>query len=324
MKKVLLFTAVAVFAGCGKENEDALSLTAPTGLATVTDAANNSATFSWQPVDGADSYELSIEGGNAYTALEASMTIPGFDYDTDYTWKVRAKQKSAYSDWSETATFRIDEPLPFRQKFIGSWGANDAQITFRAKDYQESYDGLLSRSHTARPVTIVVAKDNSSADHVRIVSVSGMDAHITGGTTQSDFSIDSQLAGVQLTLYELAGAIAGSPSISDHNVCKLSPNTKISDIPNYQALLTENASLVADNHIKDIDFKVTGVYLAGTLDGQQHPVFHFTYDIEITRITHDLNAMQIILAKLGGLDTDNLHTLIPQPQQLLSEVAVSD
>jgi hypothetical protein len=203
-------------------------------------------------------------------------------------------------------------PPPFSQKFIGSWSAPDAEITFRANDYQGSYDGLLARSHTARPVTIVVAKDNSSADHVRIVSVSGMDDHITGGAAQSDFSIDSQLEGQQLTLYGKY-QIAGDLPITAHNVCELSPNTKIGDIPNYQELLMEFAELVKDNHINDIDFAVNRVYLVGTLDDSGNSIFRFTYEIEITRITHDLGS---------GSGMDNLHTLIPTPQQLYSDVTV--
>ena len=56
----VLLIALAMAAGCSKENEDAitdaLSLAAPTGLQVATNPDNRSATFSWQPVDGAYSY----------------------------------------------------------------------------------------------------------------------------------------------------------------------------------------------------------------------------------------------------------------------------
>lgn len=325
------------FTGCEKDDGDddggtvETPFAAPTGLTTVTDAANKSATFSWQPVSDADSYELNIVDDDTYTAPDASITIPGFDYDTDYIWKVRAKKNDVYSDWSPTATFRLDSDAPdpgppsFLQKFIGRWGAPDAEITFRAKDYRAAYDSVLNHlPHTVGPVAVIVAKDNTGDNLLRVVSVSGMDAHITGGVAQSDFGIDSQLVNLQLTVDEQAGEIAAHPPfMSAHNVCKLSPNVKIGDIPNYQALLGEFADIVADKHINDIDFTVKRVHLIGTLDGDGNPVFHFTYDMQITRITHDLEEWQVDLAKLAGLDTDKLHELIPSPQYLTSEVAAS-
>ena len=287
-------------------------LLAPTGLQHGQLRQKN-ATLSWNSVEGADSYEIDLDG-TPYTAAASQIVLNDLTPDTHYTWKVRAKKANIYSEWSDTDEFQTQKSLS--QTIFGTWNAADVQLNFRANDYLASYDGLLNRSHTTRPVTVVIANNN---DVLSIVSVSGMDAHIAGNVAQDDFSIDSQLAGLQFTLTGQEDTIVISPDITASNICKQSPNISIGSIPDYKILFGDFATLIANSKLQEIDFTVTKVYLIGTLDSQGNPVFRFTYDIDITRVKHNISSW---ILGMAGIDGNKLHEQIAKPQQIISEEVV--
>jgi hypothetical protein len=289
-------------------------LVVPTGL--QHQFADNSATLTWNTCPGVDSYEIDLNG-TVYTSTTNSTKIGSLTPETNYTWKVRAVKGSRYSEWSQTKSFRTTT-TPLINLFAGNWSANNAVIYFQTQDYTEKLDGLLFRTHASgTPVTVAIAKNGSQP----LMTVTGMDAYITGGTDAPSFDIDGQLVNLPLTVKDNEGTISASKNISNNNVYTASPNVKISDIPNYEELLGSNASIVKDNRIKTITFRIDRVSVIGALENNSNATYSFEYEIAITSITHDLNAGQKFLLNLAGINPDKLAELIPQPQLLLSDVA---
>ena len=73
-------------------------------------------TFSWEPVQGADSYELQVSTDDAFTNLivdETGLVETSFDDtlpsgETTYFWRVNASNGSGTGDWSETWSFTTE------------------------------------------------------------------------------------------------------------------------------------------------------------------------------------------------------------------------
>ncbi len=141
MKKNLQIAALcAVVFGfavsCGPD-EATGELAAPTGLTagTVTQAA---ATLSWNAVEGAEKYRVSIDAGTPAEVASTSYEASGLAADTKYIWKVQAVKGDAESAWSETAIFTTleeDSALP-RPTDLAVSGVTDHRAAF-----SWSYDG---------------------------------------------------------------------------------------------------------------------------------------------------------------------------------------
>lgn len=324
--KLLLVTATAacllVFTGCEKDDGiNEISLTAPTGLQAVTDVANRSATLSWTPVENAESYELNIDEA-VYTAYKTSLTIPGLEYNTYYTWKVRAKKGDIYSDWSQTQTFAT---VALRERFTGDWGAADAILTLwigsgSGNDVWD-LDALLFRDHASGVAVQVAVADNGSGSQV---SVSGMDHYITGGETGATaFDIDGQLQNLPLSVYESRGAVSAAKDISSNNVYTKSINKKVKEIPEFVVLVDGmdfgEWDVIAKSYIKEATIEtasitITHVRVIGTLKAAAVTEWEFIYDVELG-ITHDLDQGMLNLAGIS-----NVNDMIPKPQYMVSTV----
>jgi hypothetical protein len=237
--------------------------------------------------------------------------------ETNYTWKVRAKKGNRESEWSATKNFQTSA-TPLIDRITGNWSANDAVINFRAGDSNLALDGLLFRDHTSgAPVTVAIAKNGSSSQ----ITVTGMDHYIDGGIASTTaFNIDDQLVNLPLTVNNATGTVSATKSITSNNVYTKYAHVKIGDIPNYQELLGVSgtiAGLIKNYYINDVAMRVNSVTITGTLDGAGHATYSFVYDITVTKITHNVPSWMVSMA---GYDSDNLHTLIPTPQYLLSDV----
>jgi hypothetical protein len=307
--------ACLIFASCGKENSELPpDVPVPTGL--QHQVADISATLSWDACTDVDSYEIDLSG-TAYATTTTSKVIDELTPGTDYSWKVRAVKDGRYSEWSQTESFRT-ATTSLIDRFAGNWSSNDAVIYFLTKDYMVRLDSLLFRDHTSgTPVTVAIAKNGSQP----LMTVTGMDAYITGGTSAPSFNIDGQLVNLPLTVKDNEGTVSTSKDVSSNNLYTASPNVLISDIPNYQELLGSNASMVQDNRIKTITFRIHRISIIGELESDSNAIYSFEYEITITEITHDLSALQKILIRAAGIDPDKLAELIPHPQLLLSDVA---
>lgn len=85
----------------------------------------NRPTFEWTPVDGAISYEIDISGSNSFyhilwhTETRETRVSPAFDFkDGIYYWRVRAKNESQVSPYSEVSVFTLEQVVPVEEP----WG----------------------------------------------------------------------------------------------------------------------------------------------------------------------------------------------------------
>ena len=92
-------------------NELNESLAVPTGLADVAEAKTpTSNTLTWEAVEGADSYELLIDGVANNVGNVTTYTHGEQDYNSAHTYAVRARNANGFSAWSDeiTATTALD------------------------------------------------------------------------------------------------------------------------------------------------------------------------------------------------------------------------
>ncbi len=85
-----------------------------------TDASVTQA-FSWEKSQFASSYQIQIATDNIFENMfdeaenytSTSYAASGsFEYETQYFWRVRAKNQNGESDWSDTRTFTTGKPTP--------------------------------------------------------------------------------------------------------------------------------------------------------------------------------------------------------------------
>ncbi|MBR5037007.1 MAG: discoidin domain-containing protein [Prevotella sp.] len=80
------------------------------------EASAYSLTPSWQPVDGADSYELEFEGMRYTNIRDTRFTIDLLQPETDYQLKLRAVGKQGVSEWTDFSMRTAANPLEFAMK----------------------------------------------------------------------------------------------------------------------------------------------------------------------------------------------------------------
>lgn len=95
-----------------KKAENCTKLAAPTGLAEA-DVTQTTATLSWNAVDNASGYEVSLDGGSNWTSTGTNRTYSvtegaGWTQGTSHTWKVRATgDGSTYCDKGSQASHTV-------------------------------------------------------------------------------------------------------------------------------------------------------------------------------------------------------------------------
>lgn len=108
-----------------------------TSLATPTDFTSSNVTSSeitlnWTESVGADTYEIEFDGTDEKAGIILSnikgstFTQVDLDYDTDYTFRIRAVNKDGYSDWSERITVKTaDDPYRNVPEITATWNYGD-------------------------------------------------------------------------------------------------------------------------------------------------------------------------------------------------------
>ncbi len=115
MKKILQLAGIfacSVWLAVSCDTEPELPDT-PGGLKVETCTATT-AGLSWTAVDGAEKYNVSIDGMDAVAVASASYEATGLTPETDYTWKVQAVKGDARSDWANGPAFTTlkDDGVP--------------------------------------------------------------------------------------------------------------------------------------------------------------------------------------------------------------------
>ena len=110
------------------------NLSAPANLAAHEDQMTpTSITLTWDEVEGAESYELLVDGTLFNVGDATEYTHTDLTYNSTHTYKVRARNAEGYSDWSDelSATSLEDPwrnvPVPVSVSYDGGedWGAID-------------------------------------------------------------------------------------------------------------------------------------------------------------------------------------------------------
>jgi hypothetical protein len=110
----LALCGIASLSSCGETENPVTPVTpeppaAPTGLA-VSDITINSAVLTW--IGEVTEYEVIIGDGEAKPVTAKTYAATGLTAETEYSWKVRAKEGDLYSDWVDGDDFTTEaEPV---------------------------------------------------------------------------------------------------------------------------------------------------------------------------------------------------------------------
>ena len=148
------------------------------GNVTCVNATTSTLTFSWEAVNGAKGYKVSLDGGNSYTELfdDTNYTWVNLDPETEYTIYVRAIGNGINT---------LDSEAVFAS---GSTTAEQVGVVTMSKKFTfDGSNGQKDFSVTQAPIKIAFAKaDGSNAPndhsqgHIRIYA--GNTMTFTGGT----------------------------------------------------------------------------------------------------------------------------------------------
>lgn len=94
-------------------------------------------TLNWDTVDGAESYDVEIDGVTYSLISENTYTHQGLNYLTDYTYRVRAVNQSGYSEWSEPLKVQTADN-PYRNV------PENMSVTYNNGDVPAAYAGKFA------------------------------------------------------------------------------------------------------------------------------------------------------------------------------------
>ncbi len=151
MKKLFTFTALCALAlGVASCEKDAAieTLKTPENLSHEA-VTENSATISWQAVNGAEVYWIEVNDGDEIKTKNTTYELTGLDPETVYLWRVYAEKGNVRSEWSKSDAFatRAEAELPVIFEApknlavtAGTVTANGATLTWTAIAGVSEYD----------------------------------------------------------------------------------------------------------------------------------------------------------------------------------------
>lgn len=91
------------------KNEVNTNLKAPENFMAPEDSITpDSIKLTWDKVEGAESYEIEVDGIIQKNITLTQYTNNNLDFDTDYSYRIRSINKEGYSEWSDKITVRTD------------------------------------------------------------------------------------------------------------------------------------------------------------------------------------------------------------------------
>ncbi|GAA0086735.1 hypothetical protein UT300007_31760 [Clostridium sp. CTA-7] len=91
------------------KNEVNTKLSVPTNFIAPEDSiTSNSINLTWDKVEGAESYEIEIDGIIQKNITATQYAHKNLDFDTDYSYRIRSVDKDGYSNWSEKLIVKTD------------------------------------------------------------------------------------------------------------------------------------------------------------------------------------------------------------------------
>lgn len=198
---ILSTALLALLAACdsGSESVDLLppELSGPVDLSSF--QARSFVEFSWLPVEGASSYEISFDYDdypeeNIILATQVPITVYELAEIGSIRWRVRAMREGSPGPWSETRSL-VSRPT----ELLGSL---ETALTFSTSGLQVGEE-VVTRSEVSlfEAIIIPVIDFNASQRDVRDVRLTNFDIEITepAGTVMDQF------AGWQVTVRNAAG-----------------------------------------------------------------------------------------------------------------------
>lgn len=168
----LLTLLLLALVGCDSGGDDGSgSLRAPVLHTPLNEGTSRERTvvFDWQPVSGAEYYEIdvqpsdpSFDEGTTFT-IEADAAEVTFERAAEYGWRVRPISSEEEGPWSELRTLTVGQPFltPERQITFGVFNVNGSDIregepiviggtSFAPRTYDASVGTMASRGTVER------------------------------------------------------------------------------------------------------------------------------------------------------------------------------
>lgn len=207
------------------KNEINKSLSIPSNFIAPEDLITSSSiNLTWAEVEGAESYEIEIDGIIQKNITSTEYVHKDLDFDTEYSYRIRSVNKDGYSEWSEILKVKTDLD-PYRNV------PKDMKVTWTEGQYS-----------TDVPANAVDGDDNSQF-------------HSKGSAIDKPFIIDMQKA-YQIEKLELLFRNAGNGSVKRAEIYSSL------DGVNYQKVFSNasdsgNAAWSTDGQVKTIEFDST-------------------------------------------------------------------
>lgn len=140
--------------------EPAIALAKPQGVG-VKDADRKpySLTLSWNPVDGAEAYEIQYDGMNYFDIRNNSFLFEDLRPETSYSFRVRATAKGKASDWVDVSATTNRDPYEFAIKGITAQSTarpQGGQGLSKLFDFDKESGWHTEYGQKAVPFTVVI------------------------------------------------------------------------------------------------------------------------------------------------------------------------
>uniref|UniRef100_UPI0025944C98 discoidin domain-containing protein n=2 Tax=Bacillati TaxID=1783272 RepID=UPI0025944C98 len=174
--------------------KDALNeeLSVPTNVnAPEEDKTPTSIKVQWDKVEGATNYEIEVDGIINNVLSATNYNHEGLEYDSEHTYRVRARNVDGYSNWSEPLVTRSlldpwrNTPKPVNIDWTGRiWGNHNVSLAF--DNVLQSGDGGFHSNNGGINETLTV--DYGKGYNLETVEYYPRDDAGNGTVTQMEFS----------------------------------------------------------------------------------------------------------------------------------------
>jgi hypothetical protein len=308
--------------GNGQDTTALAALAAPGGLTATTDSAARSATLSWNAVDEAESYGL-VFAGDTLAVDGTAYTAPHLDYNTTYTWQVRAQSGARLSEWTAGDAFELKstpaEPVPpsvpvptgLQQQIAGRTSATLTWNTSpEADDYQIAVKVTNAAVSTANLYTthagwwaIPLAEETAYTWQVRtrkgdrysewsgvqyfVISATPLVELLIGHWTATDAVIIGRFGNGENNEMELDGLLGRSHPTGDVTVSVADGEMTLTGMDNYLTGGAIPAGFNIDGQLVDLPLisdEATGT-VSATVDISSSNVYTQSMNVKIGDIT---------------------------------------
>jgi len=236
----------------------------------------------WGRVENIDGYEVCVsDTGQIYSTTSTWYTFPvslngALNYETQYTWKVRAIKGEKKGDWATASLTTMD--LPTMYKFLGTWLTDsiyvNASLGGNAFPVEQFLPGAISPP--TNDVDITIAQDGSN--EAILFSITGIDSFLPV-EQQSLNNVPMQSNG--------DASIIGSQTVNYTYTYTFEEPVQLKDLPGYDQMKEQAGqfgSLLDGAAIEAIQLTVNDANITGTLfaPNKAHYTIQLNAPVKIT------------------------------------------